>query len=190
MVKNTTGGNKHKGQARKFANPTNHRLRLSEDEAEVYSQVSKMLGNGMCHVSTLEGKKMLCMIRGKFRGRGKRDNMIKTGSWILVGMREWEENKTVDQLNKCDLLEVYSDLDKDKLKNTVNMNWKPFIENDSVFGNTDENNDEYVTFTNEDQEEYKKILEEQMTKGGTSSTTITMIIEEEEKEEEIDIDDI
>ena len=95
MVKNTTGGSKTKGQARKFVNtakqPTN--IRLSNDDAELYAQVTKMLGNGMCHVLCIDGKTRLCHIRGKFRGRGKRDNLLGNNSWLLIGLREWEVGK-------------------------------------------------------------------------------------------------
>jgi len=191
MVKNTTGGSKHKGQARKFANAPRQaaKLRLSEDEAEKYAQVSRLLGNGMCHVATLDGTKLLCIIRGKFRGRSKRDNIIKTGSWILVGLREWESTKstTSTEMNKCDLLEVYSDLDKDKLKNSVNLNWKPFLDNDSIFS-SENDKDELIQFTNDDQEEYRKIMEAQMMAKQPTSIALDSIADEEE--EEIDIDDI
>lgn len=195
MVKNTIGGSRHKGQARKFVNPTNKastRLRMAEDEAEVYAQVVKPLGNGMCHVATLQGLKLLCIIRGKFRGRGKRDNTIKTGSWILVGMREWEAKKTGTDLNTCDLLEVYSDMDKDKLKNTVPLNWKPFIDNDSTYTSGDQNDqDELVNFSNEDQEEYKKLIEEQLDKTSTKTNMIQFTPAASiGEEEEINIDDI
>jgi len=191
MVKNTTGGNKHKGQARKFVNarPSN-KLRISEDEAEVYGQVTKLLGNGMCHVNTLDGTKMLCIIRGKFRGRGKRDNILKTGTWILVGIREWEEKKdatTSTLLNKCDLLEVYSDLDKEKLKSTVNLNWRPFIDNDATNHFTDKEDEDLFQFSNEEQEEYKKIMEDQV---GGSINKVTLQLSAVEEEEEINIDDI
>ena len=54
MVKNL-GGNKAKGQARKFANVNNDKkdnkkLRESEDPLEIYAQVEKVLGNGMYNV--------------------------------------------------------------------------------------------------------------------------------------------
>ena len=45
MVKNTVGGNKSKGQARKhLSSNSNKALKVSEDECEVYAQVTKMLG--------------------------------------------------------------------------------------------------------------------------------------------------
>ena len=92
MVKNTTGGNKSKSKASKsFVKPTNTYLRTSECELELYAQVDRVLGNGMCHVLCAnDGLTRLCHIRGKFRGRGKGDNIVKNGSWLLVGLREWE----------------------------------------------------------------------------------------------------
>ena len=108
MVKNVKGGSGHKGQARKFTSTdkfTNTKLRLSLDECELYAQVIKLLGNSMCHVLCQDGKTRLCIIRGKFRGRGKRDNSITNGKWIMVGIRDYESEKT-DKLENCDLLEV------------------------------------------------------------------------------------
>ena len=29
-------------------------------------------------------------MRNKFRGRGKRDNTVSPGTWVLIGIREWE----------------------------------------------------------------------------------------------------
>ena len=137
MVKNTTGGSKTKGQARKFATPKQtNMLRVSQDECEIYAQVTKLLGNGMCHVLCMDTITRLCHIRGKFRGRGKRDNLIGNGTWLLVGLREWELGKELgDKLSNCDLLEVYSSFDKDKLKNTLSINWAPFIANDNMLNN-------------------------------------------------------
>ena len=97
MVKNTKGGSGHKSQARKYetsGKQSNFKTRFSEDEFEYYAQVTAILGNGMCHVMCKDGKKRLCIIRGKFRGRGKRDNTISNGKWVLVGGRDFEAEKT------------------------------------------------------------------------------------------------
>ena len=117
MVKNDAGGNKGKGLARKHVNAAKcggvKQLRVAIDEAEKYGVVSKMLGNGMCYVRILgsgsSGDK-LCIIRNKFKGRGKRDNILDSGSWVLVGMREWASKQ-----DTCDLLEVYNDGERDRL---------------------------------------------------------------------------
>ena len=189
MVKNT-GGNKTKGQARKFVTaPKSNTLRVSDDKCEVYAQVTKTLGNGMCHVICIDGITRLCHIRGKFRGRGKRDNTINNGSWILVGLREWELESRNDgkKLQNCDLLEVYDNSDKEKLKKTVtNISWSTFIQNDNIFGNIDCSNDgaSEVKFTDESTEEYQKLVESQISETG-KSTSINF-----NEEEEINIDDI
>jgi hypothetical protein len=118
MVKND-GGNKGKGLARKHVNAAkcggSKQLRVATQEAERYAVVSKMLGNGMCYVRLLSGGvggngDKLCIIRNKFKGRGKRDNILDSGSWVLVGMREWSSKQ-----DTCDLLEVYNHGERDRL---------------------------------------------------------------------------
>lgn len=115
MVKNDAGGNKGKGLARKHVNAAkcggSNQLRVATHEAEQYAIVSKMLGNGMCYVRLLSGGgDRLCIIRNKFKGRGKRDNILDSGSWVLVGMREWSSKQ-----DTCDLLEVYNANERDRL---------------------------------------------------------------------------
>ena len=173
MVKNS-GGNKTKGQARKFASggAKNDKLRLSEDACEVYAMVEKLLGNGMCHVLCDDGLTRLCHIRGKFRGRGKRDNTLVNGSWILVGLREWDlEKKDETKMQNCDLLEVYQDRDKNDLKTTVkNVKWRLFTKNDDDINNMndDDSNEEFLGFTfaeNKNDEIDKLIAAELSSKG-------------------------
>ena len=109
MVKNTKGGNKSKGMARKYlagAKET-RALRLADCPLEKYGVVTRVLGNGMFYVVTdVASEKqphLLGHIRNKFRGRSKRDNTIILGSVVLVGLREWE----TPNYKECDLLEVY-----------------------------------------------------------------------------------
>ncbi len=189
MVKNTSGGSKTKGQARKFATfkPSNA-LRLSQDDYEIYAQITKILGGSMCHCDCIDGKTRLCHIRGKFRGRGKRDNLISTGTWVLVGLREWEVGKesSKGKLENCDLLEVYSDLDKERLKSTVtSVNWSSFIAFDNKTTNVAAESSDLFEFTDERTEEYRRLIEEQIAQGKSIN-----IITEEEEEEEINIEDI
>jgi translation initiation factor 1A len=198
MVKNA-GGNKTKGQARKFASsgPKADVLRISEDKCEVYGMVEKILGNGMCHVLCIDNTMRLCHIRGKFRGRGKRDNTLETGTWTLVGLREWEQNKTEntkssDKLENCDLLEVYSNLDKERLKSTVkNVKWRLFSKNDDINGDVnevfdDDSDDEELGFTfaeNKNEEIDKLIAAEIASKGQVTNIVI-------DNSDWIDADDI
>jgi translation initiation factor 1A len=191
MVKNTTGGSKAKGQARKSTSiPTTNRLRISEDDCELYAQVTALLGNGMCHVICIDSKSRLCHIRGKFRGRGKRDNFIGRGTWLLVGLRDWESGESKEskgKLQNCDLLEVYKDLDKDRLKNSVHVDWSVFVDNDKKNSNLEKVQDIFE-FIDKGTEEYDLIIKEQ-----TVKQEFNCVMDQEdmkEKEEEIDVNDI
>jgi translation initiation factor IF-1 len=188
MVKNTTGGSKTKGQARKFVNSkASNTLRISEDESEVYAQVIKLLGGSMCHVNDAEGKTMLCHIRGKFRGRGKRDNFVGNGTWVLVGLREWEKSdkeSTKKKLENCDLLEVYNEYDKERLRNTVTtVNWALFVSNDTKTAH--DGDDTGIEFSDEKTDEYKELVEAQIQQNNLGKSTSILA-----DDEEVDIEDI
>lgn len=105
MVKNTTGGSKHKSSARKHAAPTSYsnKDRLPSSPFERVAAVEKMLGNGMCQVITMEDRPLtlICHIRGKFSGKQKSQNIVTTKSFLIVGLRDWEAIP-----KHCDLLEI------------------------------------------------------------------------------------
>jgi len=197
MVKNTTGGSKTKGQGRKFVTAkAGNSLRLSNDESEVYAQVTKVLGGAMCHVSCMDDKTRLCHIRGKFRGRGKRDNFVGNGTWVLIGLREWEAirenssdklgNSSV-KLENCDLLEVYGEHDKDRLKSTItNINWNKFILTDSKNSNNIKDETDLFVFSDEKTEEYRELIDAQVleARSGQIATIVT------DNGELINVDDI
>ena len=134
MVKNTTGGNKAKKGANKDS-IINKRVRLSESEDEIYGVATKILGGGKFHVMCNDSVTRLCNIGGKFSGKHKHSNFIKNGTWVLVGLRTWET--VIDKMPKCDLLECYSDFDKDKLLQTTNT-FKPLIDEDNDDINIDD----------------------------------------------------
>ena len=111
MVRNTTGGSKTKSQARKsFISKDKNKDsffsdRTPKNEFEQIATVSKLLGNGMCYVllpsSTLP---LICHIRGKFRGRSKKHNVVSIGSSVLIGLRDWE----APNFKNVDLLDILS----------------------------------------------------------------------------------
>ena len=190
MVKNTAGGNKHKGFARKnIVAKNNNALRASEDEAEIYAQVVKIFGGASCQVINLEGESLLCHIRGKFRGRSKRDNFIGNGTWLLVGLREWEKEPAPGKLLNCDVIEVYSDSDKIRLKNNItSINWSPFINNDNkAFDSTKVDSNDDIIFTDEKTQEYEELLEAQLENSRTSKNNIIVTTDDGET---VDVDDI
>jgi translation initiation factor 1A len=189
MVKNKYGGNKHKGFARKFVNAKpDNKLRLSEDENELYAVAIRMLGNNMFHCTCIDGVTRLAHIRGKFAGRGKRDNIINIGTWILVGIREWDVNKSEDtkKMQQCDLLEVYSDYDIERLKDSVDTNWSLLVVSDGTTKDIAKTNTEdTIYFATEKDIERDKLLEEM---NSNKSTKIKLSIQE--NDEEIDIETI
>ena len=187
MVKNE-GGKKTKGQGRKFVNADKQQksLRTAENENEQYAQVTKNCGNGMVDVNCIDNVSRLCHIRGKFRGRGKKDNFVSVGSWLLVGLRDYESGGGKTKKQNCDLMEVYNDFDKERLKTSVNVNWADFIARDNILTNQDKNAADHVgevVFGNEKLTDYATLMAKQET--GESKT-----IAQEGEEEEINVDDI
>ena len=119
MVKNTKGGNKAKKMGRKFLeDETTINVRYKKEEEEIYCIVTKILGGENCEVICEDAKTRLCVIRGKFRGKKKRNNLIKQGSLILAGRRDWEITN-INKRDKCDLLCIYSDNEKNKIINSI-----------------------------------------------------------------------
>jgi len=191
MVKNT-GGNKAKGQARKFVitndRKDNKKLRESEDPLEIYAQVEKVLGNGMYNVVCIDGKSRLCHSSGKFRGRNKKDNFVKLGTWLLIGIRAYECGNTNNKkLQNCDLLEVYNDTETEKLKTTVNQDWSVFIKNDEKNSFTSkkevESSEAYI-FGDTKTLEYQALMAAELSKPAEKREVVAA------DDEEINIDDI
>ena len=89
-------------------------IRLCEEDGEQYGVVTKMLGGPNCRVTCQDGTERMCVIRSKFRWRNKNHNRLSVGTWVMVGVREWETTASGEQ--RCDLLEVYSDGDASKLE--------------------------------------------------------------------------
>ena len=126
-------------------------MRTAEEEGEIYAVVTKMCGNSMFECMGIDRVSRLGHIRGKFSGKGKRDNIVQNGIWVLIGVREWdikkdEGKKEIEtkkaKLPQCDLLEVYNDSDKEKLRNEVAAEWKILVKNDPTkIDNEDEDFD-------------------------------------------------
>ena len=121
MPINKVGGNRAKKQGNKYAvSGGNERIitktRISKESAEIYGAVIKEFGNGRALVKCIDGPERLLHIRKKFKGRSKGQNYIKSGVWVLVGLRSWESGKSMNVKENCDLLEVYSNQDVRWLK--------------------------------------------------------------------------
>ena len=174
MVKNERGGGNAKRQGRKHVINKKVELRKSENELEEYACVTTMYGNGL-KVITEKGKEMFCVMRGKFTGKNRRQNNIMVGSWILIGLREWEKEQ-----KNCDLLAVYDRDDKNELMSQPGLDLRILIKNTEKRDEEEEMEEEGFIFKEESkvEEEYKKIME-----GTVEDRNITM-------EEDIDIGDL
>ena len=60
-----------------------------KEDGQEYAQVIKMLGNGRLEAMCFSGVKRLCHIRGKLRKKV----WINTSDVILVGLRDYQDNK-------------------------------------------------------------------------------------------------
>jgi hypothetical protein len=111
---------------------------------------------------------------------------VRIGSWLLVGLREWENgsNGTSKKLQNCDLLEVYSDLEKEKLKTSVKVDWTTFTANDNKNANLEEDATDAFVFSDQKEEEYNEILKK--TVESSESATVVKV----DDDEEINFDDI
>ena len=120
MVKNIKGGSGSKSLSRKAVNSDYSRsvsVRKPESKLEFIAVVSKFFGN-TAEISDIEGNKFRCFIRGKFRGRGKRNSIIAPGKIVLAGFREFES----DDSKNTDLLTVYDNQDIQELLNIPSLN--------------------------------------------------------------------
>lgn len=153
MVKNL-GGNKAKKFASKSFNAPQRPTRFSEEEGEIYAIVNKLMGGSICEVLCIDGITRTCVIRGKFSGKGKRDNIIMKGKWLLVGLRDWEV--TTKDKQRCDLLVVYNDTDKEKLIKNSKDSFRVFL---SINNEEEEFDKDQIEFINSRDEELE--LEEE-----------------------------
>jgi hypothetical protein len=185
MVKNLRGGN-NKNVARKKvisnSSSTSHFTTYSSNPLEMYAVVTKIDGN-TCHARCIDNVVRLCIIRGNFKGRGKRDNLIVIGSWLLVGLRDWQSIKP-NKMSKCDLMEVYNEHDKNQLKSRFpDLHW----ENLNVLAIGERKaqpNDLNLKFMDFQEEEYETLVQKNTQK------TVIAFDDDTTENEFINIDDI
>lgn len=101
------------------------------------------------------------------------------GKWVLVGLRDWEVVK--EDKEKCDLLEVYSDYNKEMLIKNTSVDFEPFI----LMFNDEENTDNInLEFNNSaDTEDISEVGEHQ----NTAQLDFVFTDEEEVSESEEDV---
>ena len=193
MVKNKSGGNKSKRSARKHnTEPIKTFTRYADDPDELYASVTKYFGCGNVDVKCCDGVSRLGVIRKKFKGRNRRDNMINQGSYVLVGIRSWEVIAT-GKKQKCDILEIYSREDiKNIKKYMTEEEWEVIAYKDEDETDGVEQDDGFE-FADEDAMRYEAMMEDKTNKkiavstGGSGDGGSG---EAEKSDDDIDIDDI
>lgn len=85
MPKNKGKGGKNRKRGKNEADDEKRELVFKEDGQE-YAQVMRMLGNGRCEATCIDGVKRLCHIRGKMHKKV----WIAAGDIILVGLRDYQ----------------------------------------------------------------------------------------------------
>ena len=88
MPKNKGKGGKNRRRG-KNENENEKRELVFKEDGQEYAQVTKMLGNGRLEATCFDGSKRLCHIRGKLRKKV----WINGGDIILVGLRDYQDNK-------------------------------------------------------------------------------------------------
>ena len=135
MVRNTHGGNKSKGMARKNLRDNSERpsdqLRFPSGELEQIASVTRLLGNGMFYATDTLGNQLLGHIRNKFKGRSRRNNDVIVGKLVLIGLREWEQPHV-----NADLLFVYDDHHFLPLSSKHDLSAFANHSNDDLFNNS------------------------------------------------------
>ena len=91
MPKNKGKGGKNRRRGKNENDDVKRELILKED-GQSYAQVTRILGNGHIEAFCFDitgGKKRLCHIRGKLRKKV----WINLGDVILVGLRDYQDDK-------------------------------------------------------------------------------------------------
>ena len=159
------GGCNGKKVAHKHAvKSTKSGLRISQNKSEIYGVVKRLNGNTF-DVSCIDDKERRCFIRGKFKGRGKRDNIIEVDKWVLVGLREFQQVPSElvlvngkKEMEMCDLLEVYSSSEKETLKRTHGV----YMKESEFARSVTAESEEALQFVDMDTLRYQKIASQKV----------------------------
>ena len=176
MVKNKTGGKNAKKFGRKHLIDDNQQIkvRFTKEEGELYGIVQKNYGGNM-DVICEDGIERLAFLRKKFRGRHKFGNHISTGTWVMIGLRDWQVDNS-SKKEKCDLIEVYN---SEEMNVLFQKSQNPNLEKLRKINDTNDLDNDDINFSLEEENNI------------TNESDITNITDEDvEDDDEIDLDDI
>ncbi|KAK9812269.1 hypothetical protein WJX73_009110 [Symbiochloris irregularis] len=133
MPKNKGKGGKNRRRG-KNESEEKRELIFKEDGQE-YAQVLRMLGNGRLEATCIDGLKRLCHIRGKMRKKV----WVNTGDIILVGLRDYQDEK-------ADVILKYMADEARSLKAYGELPENIRVNETDTFADEDGQNDEYFEF--------------------------------------------
>lgn len=163
MVKNKKGGSGHKKMARKHVRESfrQRRTREAKTDDEMYAKVIQINGGGVCEVLCNDKIQRQMVIRGKFRGRNKRDNTIRINTMVLVGLRDWEILRAKKK-PKVDLLEVYNVSDMEQLKKFKGLNKEILPDDEKVEDDGFMIDNSFVEFDDETAANFKETINKKL----------------------------
>ncbi|BDA40869.1 g6376 [Coccomyxa elongata] len=133
MPKNKGKGGKNRRRG-KNESEEKRELIFKEDGQE-YAQVLRMLGNGRLEAMCIDSTKRLCHIRGKMRKKV----WVNTGDIILVGLRDYQDEK-------ADVILKYMADEARSLKAYGELPESIRVNETDTFADEDGANDEYFDF--------------------------------------------
>eukprot|EP00884_Botryococcus_braunii_P004801 jgi/Botrbrau1/14321/Bobra.0287s0014.1 len=133
MPKNKGKGGKNRRRG-KNESEEKRELVFKEDGQE-YAQVLRMLGNGRLEAMCIDNVKRMCHIRGKMRKKV----WVNTGDIILVGLRDYQDEK-------ADVILKYMADEARSLKAYGELPENIRVNETDAFANEDGENDEYFDF--------------------------------------------
>jgi translation initiation factor 1A len=122
MPKNKGKGGKNRRRGKNENDDVKRELVTAED-GQAYAQVMKMLGNGRLEAMCFDNVRRLCHIRGKLRKKV----WINTADIILVGLRDFQDEK-------ADVILKYTADEARQLKNRGQIPENVNIMDTSQFG--------------------------------------------------------
>ncbi len=99
------------------------KIRKPKEEGEIFARVTSIYGGGHAGILCADGIERTLVIRGRFRGRNKRDNTIRLNTFVLAGLRSVSMGSTTqgNKKEKADLLFVYSENQINELKTLTDI---------------------------------------------------------------------
>ena len=145
MPKNTKGGKKHK--THKNSTESTKRPLLIKEPGQEYAIITKLLGNCRLEIKCGDDKNRLGIIRGSM----KKKIWLHVDDYILIGLREFEDDKA-DIIHKyypeeVNILKNNNDLPTCLLKNVNSNNYdNEDSEKDNIFFDKIENDSDNDIF--------------------------------------------